>query len=93
MVLASGDLTDSKDYLSFGSRQYEFEWKTYSEILNESNIRDRTLWMDIRGNHGKGSIIIINKEGETILFVSYAATTAIFSRTSRPNGTRQAEPN
>lgn len=52
VVLASGDLTDGKDKVAFGSRQYEDEWKTYGDIVNESKVRDRTLWMDIRGNHG-----------------------------------------
>lgn len=58
MVLASGDITDGKDEVAFGSRQFESEWKTYSDILSETNIRERTLWMDIRGNHGKSVKIL-----------------------------------
>ncbi|CAG9858616.1 unnamed protein product [Phyllotreta striolata] len=51
VVLASGDLTDAKTKDSIGSEQYEEEWKHYRDILNESNIKKRTLWLDIRGNH------------------------------------------
>lgn len=53
VVLASGDLTDAKTKDSIGSEQLEGEWKHYRDILDESNIKKRTLWLDIRGNHGK----------------------------------------
>lgn len=59
MVLASGDLTDAKDRDLLGSRQYEDEWKIYNEILNQTNVRNKTLWMDIRGNHGKEFVTTI----------------------------------
>lgn len=52
VVLASGDLTDAKDRDHLGSRQYEQEWKIYHDILESSQVRNKTLWMDIRGNHG-----------------------------------------
>lgn len=51
VVLASGDLTDAKTKDSIGSEQLEGEWKHYRDILDESNIKKRTLWLDIRGNH------------------------------------------
>lgn len=50
--MASGDLTDAKDRDHLGSRQYEQEWKIYHDILESSQVRNKTLWMDIRGNHG-----------------------------------------
>lgn len=51
VVLASGDLTDAKDSDHLGSRQYRAEWQIYDDILREANVRNRTLWLDIRGNH------------------------------------------
>lgn len=47
-----GDLTDAKDQDHLGSRQYEEEWKTYHKILEDANVRNKTIWMDLRGNHG-----------------------------------------
>lgn len=51
VVLASGDLTDAKDSDHLGSRQYRAEWQIYHDILQESNAANRTVWLDIRGNH------------------------------------------
>lgn len=53
VVLASGDLTDAKTKDSIGSEQYEDEWKHYRDILNQTHVRKKTVWLDIRGNHGK----------------------------------------
>lgn len=53
VVLASGDLTDAKTKDSIGSEQYEGEWKYYRDILNETHIKKKTVWLDIRGNHGE----------------------------------------
>lgn len=36
-----------------GSRQYIEEWKIYKSILDECKVKDKTLWLDVRGNHGK----------------------------------------
>ncbi|XP_057655925.1 transmembrane protein 62-like isoform X1 [Diorhabda carinulata] len=51
VVLASGDLTDAKTKDGIGSEQYEAEWRYYRDILKETRIKDKTLWLDIRGNH------------------------------------------
>lgn len=51
VVLASGDLTDAKDSDHLGSRQYRDEWQIYRDILHQADVRNRTVWLDIRGNH------------------------------------------
>lgn len=51
VVLASGDLTDAKDSDHLGSRQYRDEWEIYRDILHRADVRNRTVWLDIRGNH------------------------------------------
>lgn len=61
VVLASGDLTDAKDIDHLGSRQYEQEWKIYGDILERANVRNKTLWMDLRGNHGESNRVRFNE--------------------------------
>ena len=48
-----GDITDGKTKDSIGSDQFESEWKSYNDIIKRSNILDNTIWLDVRGNHGK----------------------------------------
>ncbi|KAG0724229.1 Transmembrane protein 62 [Chionoecetes opilio] len=52
VVLASGDLTDAKDADLLGSQQYVEEWATYTKVLKNSGVLNKTTWLDIRGNHG-----------------------------------------
>ncbi|CAH0560338.1 unnamed protein product [Brassicogethes aeneus] len=51
LVLASGDLTDAKTSDAIGSEQFEDEWKHYRGILDETKAKEKTVWLDIRGNH------------------------------------------
>ncbi|XP_055329801.1 transmembrane protein 62-like [Paramacrobiotus metropolitanus] len=51
VVLASGDLTDAKRRTSFSSGQNEQEWRDYARVLRESRVTEKTVWLDIRGNH------------------------------------------
>lgn len=53
LVLASGDLTDAKAKDNTVSQQYQDEWKHYRNILNETHVKKKTVWLDIKGNHGK----------------------------------------
>ena len=50
-MLVSGDLTDAKEDGGVGSGQLREEWEAYREILRDSNIGNRTVYLDIRGNH------------------------------------------
>lgn len=52
VVLASGDLTDAKHKNNMGSSQYEEEWIVYNDVLRKCDIKNKTIWFDIRGNHG-----------------------------------------
>lgn len=67
VVIASGDLTDSRTLHPLGSDQIEQEWIWYHEVLNSTRIRDRTVWLDLRGNHGK--TIILNCERKNLTYV------------------------
>lgn len=49
----AGDLADAKTNDLIGSRQFLEEWQYYGDILRDTKIVERTLWLDIRGNHGK----------------------------------------
>lgn len=56
-----GDLVNGANDLFFkGDRifqagQYEEEWRIYRNILDRTNITRYTHWLDLRGNHGRGS--------------------------------------
>lgn len=44
-------MTDSRSKDPLGSGQYEQEWIWYSEVLKSTNVTNRTVWLDLRGNH------------------------------------------
>ena len=50
-MLASGDLTDGKDSDGVGSRQIQVEWDTYASLLRKNSVMNKTLFLDLRGNH------------------------------------------
>lgn len=52
VVLASGDLTDGRGKQLYVSQQYDKEWESYNLVLTQANVTNKTIWLDIRGNHG-----------------------------------------
>ena len=51
-VFYTGDLTDAKLADLRGSMQHMEEWSDYQRVLQSSGVLDKTVWFDIRGNHG-----------------------------------------
>ncbi|XP_078000950.1 transmembrane protein 62-like [Glandiceps talaboti] len=49
MVLVTGDITDS--VFKMKNKQEPLEWKMYHDILMNSGVLDKTVWIDIKGNH------------------------------------------
>lgn len=52
LVIATGDLTDGKYDNMRSTTQFEEEWKIYSKLLSDNEVLEKTVWLDLRGNHG-----------------------------------------
>lgn len=35
-----------------GSKQILEEWQYYKRVLDDTEVTKKTLWLDVRGNHG-----------------------------------------
>ena len=53
-TVPSGDLTHAKFPDERSSRQFQVEWDWYKEALERCGVREKVVWLDIRGNHGEG---------------------------------------
>lgn len=54
---STGDLTDAKAKDKMGSKQILEEWQYYKHVLDETEVTKKTLWLDVRGNHGRNNNI------------------------------------
>lgn len=71
VVIASGDLTDAKNQFILGSDQYIEEWKAYHNVLEDTGISNKTIYMDIRGNHDTFNVPFLNSKED--LFMNFSA--------------------
>lgn len=55
---STGDLTDAKAKDKMGSKQILEEWKYYKRVLDDTGVTRKTLWLDVRGNHGRDNNIV-----------------------------------
>ncbi|KAG7203784.1 hypothetical protein KM043_013805 [Ampulex compressa] len=62
VVLASGDLTDAKAKDKMGSKQILEEWQYYKYVLDVTNVSQKTLWLDVRGNHDNFNVVSLESK-------------------------------
>jgi len=62
VVVVTGDLTDAKTPDTSGSRQFEEEWQDYHKAVTIVRNKNKTIWLDIRGNHDNFDVPHLNHE-------------------------------
>ncbi|KAL6258336.1 hypothetical protein P5V15_010422 [Pogonomyrmex californicus] len=70
VVLASGDLTDALAKNGLGSNEILQEWQHYKNVIDQTNVSKKTLWLDIRGNHDNFGIL--NLESKNNYYSHYS---------------------
>ncbi|XP_065211992.1 transmembrane protein 62-like [Planococcus citri] len=60
VVLATGDLTDGRSPNNREFTEYEEEWRAYRDVLKNNSVTNKTVWLDIRGNHDNINVLSIN---------------------------------
>lgn len=44
------------------------EWKLYYDILMEAKVPNRTIWLDLRGNHGTNYTELLTASGKKVFY-------------------------
>ncbi|XP_011175692.1 transmembrane protein 62 [Solenopsis invicta] len=70
VVLASGDLTDAIAKNRISSKQEYWEWQNYRNVLDQTNVSKKVLWLDVRGNHDNFDIIHFNSKNNYYSYYS-----------------------
>lgn len=60
VVVVSGDLTDAKASNMRTTMQIEREWQIYANLLADTRVLEKTVWLDLRGNHDNFDVADIN---------------------------------
>ena len=60
VVVVSGDLTDAKASNMRSTMQIEREWQIYANLLADTRVLEKTVWLDLRGNHDNFDVTDIN---------------------------------
>jgi len=72
LLFVAGDITDAKLEDREGSRQFEDEWRQYDQVLHETGILDKTVWLDTRGNHGIYDILDVHHFVRSVLVAQFS---------------------
>lgn len=79
VVLITGDITDGRiPNSTFGTAQQLDEWMAYSNAISKSGALNKTVWLDIRGNHDNFNVY--RPRDPSVLYRKYSVQGKMHSR-------------